>query len=160
MTYEDGSVFPFPLQTKKEAIKGKWSSLSAPLDELFSKSVVEETVKEQTKVVEEKKQKLERIIDRQKKSVEKMKGKRSEEKEKADTIYRFYGLVEDVINGIQKAHASGMPWSEIKSTAQSEPTPEAEAIVEINEHEGTVIVNLGGKEIELDFRKSVEEFHT
>jgi len=131
--------------------------MSAPLDEMFSKAVIDESENEQAKAAEEKKQKLARIIDRQEKSVEKMKGKRLEDKEMADTIYRFYGLVEDVINGIQKAHASGMTWSEIKSRTQSEPTPEAEAIVEINEHEGTVIVNLGGKEIELDFRKSVED---
>jgi predicted ribosome quality control (RQC) complex YloA/Tae2 family protein len=157
VTYEDGTVFPFPLYTKKESIKAKWSSLSAPLDEMFSKGLVEEAEREQAREAEERQEKLDRIIHRQKKSAEEMKGKRSEDKEKADTIYRFYGLVEDILGGIQKAHASGLSWSEIKSRAQSEPTPEAEAIVEIKEHDGTVIVDLGGKQMELDFRKSVEE---
>ncbi len=157
VTYDDGTVMPFALQTKKEQVKAKWSSFSAPLDELFSKAAVDEAGEEQEKAIDEKKGKLERIITSQKKSVEKMKEKRSDDKEKADTIYKFYGLVEDVLNGIQKAHASGMPWSEIKSRTESEPTPEAEAIVEIKEHDGTVVVNLGGKEMELDFRKSVEE---
>jgi predicted ribosome quality control (RQC) complex YloA/Tae2 family protein len=85
------------------------------------------------------------------------KKKVSDRRQKADTIYSFYGLVEDILNGIRKAKDSGLPWTEIKSRIESEPTPEAEAIVEIREHEGTVLVNLGGQEMELDFRKSVEE---
>jgi predicted ribosome quality control (RQC) complex YloA/Tae2 family protein len=157
VTYEDGTVHPFPLHTKKEAIKGKWSSFSAPLDEMFSERVIEEYRQEQARAVEEKHEKIERIIERQKQSVEKMKEKRSEDRESADTIYRFYGLVEDILSGIRKAQDSGMPWSEIKERARIEPTPEAEAIVEIMEHEGKVRVNLGGKELDLDFRKSVEE---
>ncbi|MCD6495951.1 MAG: NFACT family protein [Candidatus Aenigmarchaeota archaeon] len=157
VTYEDGTVFPFPLITKKEAVKGKWSSFSAPLSEMFSEETKQVVQEQENKVVDEKKGKIERIIQRQKASVEKMKEKRLSEKEKADTIYRFYGTVEDILNGIQKAKAAGMTWSEIKERVKSEPTPEAESIVDINEHEGTVRVDLGGKEIELDFTKSVEE---
>lgn len=157
VTYEDGSVFPFPLATKSEGIKGKWSSLSAPLDELFAEKIVEEVKVNQNKAADEKKEKIERIIDMQKKSVEKMKEKRSGEKDKADVIYRFYGLVEDIINGIRMAKDSGISWEEIKRRVQSEQTPEAESIIEIREHDGTVVVELGGKEIELDFTLSVEE---
>ncbi|UCD03245.1 MAG: NFACT family protein [Candidatus Aenigmatarchaeota archaeon] len=157
VTYEDGTVFPFPLRTKKESIKSKWSSLSAPLDEMFSRHAAEEAQKERTAVVEEKKGEIERIIERQKAAVERMKERRSHDKDKADTIYRFYGLVEDILNGIRMARDSGLGWEEIKRRVQSEQTPEADSIVEIKEHEGVVVVELGGKQIELDFTKSVEE---
>ncbi len=52
---------------------------------------------------------------------------------------------------------SGLPWSEIKRRIGSSSSPEADAIKEIRENEGKVVVEVGGKEIELDFRKSVEE---
>jgi len=157
VSYEDGTVSPFPLQTKKVPILGKWSSLSAPLDESHSEKVVEEAKEEQAMEAEEKREKLERIMDMQTQTSEQMHEKTTEKHEKADAIYSFYGLVEDVLTGIKKAKASGLGWSEIKERIESEPTPEAEAIVEIREHEGIVVVNLGGQEIELDFRKSVEE---
>lgn len=157
VTYEDGTVFPFPMTIKNEAIKGKWSSFSAPLSELFSEDTAQEAEEQKTKMADEKRDKIERILKRQKESVGKLRKKRTDEKDTADTIYRFYGTVEDVLNGIQKAKATGMTWSEIKERVKSEPTPEAESIIEINEHEGTVRVNLGGKEIELDFTKSVED---
>ncbi len=157
VTYDDGSVFPFPLTTKDGGIKGKWSSLSAPLDELFSKDEDESCRRESEKAEEEKRGKIERIIDSQKKATERLDKKRSEDKEKADAIYRFYGLVEDILEGIRRAKDSGLPWSEIKQRITGEPTPEAEAIVEIKEHEGTVVVELSGNVIELDFTKNVEE---
>ncbi|MBN2331426.1 MAG: NFACT family protein [Candidatus Aenigmarchaeota archaeon] len=157
VSYEDGVVSPFPLLTKKEQIKGKWSSLSAPLDELFSRQVVEQARLEEAGKAEEKRQELERIVEKQTMMSEGLREKVSDRKQKADAIYSFYGLVEDILNGIRKAKDSGLGWAEIKSRIESEPTPEAEAIVEIREHEGTVLVNLGGQEMELDFRKSVEE---
>jgi predicted ribosome quality control (RQC) complex YloA/Tae2 family protein len=157
VSYEDGTVSPFPLRTKKEPVKGKWSSLSAPLDELSAKKIVEEAEKEQVREVEEKQEKLERIVEVQAQASQDMREKTTEKRGRADAIYSFYGLVEDILNGIRRAKDSGLGWSEIKSRIEKEPTPEAEAIVEIREHEGTVLVNLGGQEIELDFRKSVEE---
>ena len=76
---------------------------------------------------------------------------------KADIIYKNYSIVDNIINGIQRALSTGMSWEEIKKRLDEEKTPEAEVIKEIKETEGIVIIFLDGKEIEIDFRKSVEE---
>ena len=157
VSYEDGTVSPFPLRTKKEAVQGKWTSISAPLDEAFSKGLADKAEQEQARKLEEKKEKLERIVERQAQATEQLRERTSGERNRADTIYSFYGLVEDILNGIRRARDSGLAWPELKARIESEPTPEAEAIVEIREHEGIVVANLGGQEIEIDFRKSVEE---
>lgn len=157
VTYEDGKLSLFPLRSKKEKILGRWSGLSAPLDELHSKAIEKESAEEQAKESEAEKDRIRRIVEKQEKIIDKLKEKTVDKRENADTIYSYYGLVDDVLTGIRRAMESGLNWSEIKNRIENEPTPEAEAIVEIREHEGIVVVNLGGKEIELDFRKSVEE---
>ena len=156
VSYDDGSVFPFPLKTKGGGIKGRWSSFSAPLDELFAREL-EDEAREGERKADEEKARIERILERQKEASGRMLQKKAEDKEKADAIYRFYGLAEGILDGIKKARDSGLPWDEIKKRVTSEPTPEAEAIVEIREHDGVVVASLGGMEIELDFTKSVEE---
>ena len=199
VTYEDGSVFLFPMKTVKGQIKARWSGLSPALSELylnegdepemplreetpdenkevhmiqkepekeeesaeekvaFDKEPEEKEMPQEPSPEDKKQETLKRIISRQEEAAGKMKEKRTTQKERADLIYRFYGTVEDVINGIQRARDSGMGWTEIKERAENEPTPEAEAIEEIREHEGRVLVNLGGKQVEIDFTKSVEE---
>ncbi len=156
VTYGDGSVFPFALSTRSDPVKAKWSSFSAPLDEMFSEEI-EEKAREPEVKAEKEKQKIERIMERQKAASEKLSEKRADEREKGDMIYKFYGLAEGIIDGISNAKASGLSWEEIKQRVKGEPTPEAEAIVEIREHDGTVVADLGGMEVELDFTKSVEE---
>lgn len=149
--YED-FVSPFELKTRKEG--KRFQSLSEACDD-FVFDVLEK-IQEESPVKEER-GRIERIIESQEKATEDLAKKKDERKEIADLIYSNYSLVQGVIDGIRKAKASGMAWIEIKSKIKGEATEEAQAIKELREDEGMVIVELDGRQVELDFRVGVEE---
>jgi len=157
VSYEGGAVSPFPLKSRKEAIAKKWPSFSSPLDEVHSGRVAEEAARERTKESGEKKEKLGRIVRRQEEIKEKLKERSAENREKADAINANYALVDKVLKGISGAKGSGLSWTDIKLRIMNNPSPEARAVAEIREHEGIIVMNLGGKNVELDFRKSAGE---
>ncbi|MBU0899002.1 MAG: NFACT family protein [Nanoarchaeota archaeon] len=151
------TVSPFELKTDEEGLLKSFGSFSEALDDFYSDEIIETEKKEIEKKIEEEKQKVERIVEQQEVAEEKFEKIQEESRGTADLIYNYYGTVDGVLNGIRQAHENGVTWAEIKQRVKSENTPEAEAIVEIREHDGTVVVELGGHEVELDFRKSVEE---
>ena len=151
--YED-TVSPFKLKSKK-GIEQK--TFSEALDSFFSKREITKQKDVQEKKQKEEEGRQERIKESQKKSIEKFSHKREESKDTANKIYTNYYLVENIIRGIRAAIDSGKAWDEIKSQTQKEETPEAQAVKEIREKEGLVIVNLDGEDLEIDFKKSVEQ---
>jgi len=150
-------VSPFPLESLKTPVKGEKANFSEALDEFFSEQEIQKVEKIEERIVEEEKERKERIIETQEAALDKWTGRKEEKRTKADLIYSHYGTVESILEALNRARSSGISWEEIKRMVSSEPTPEAEAIKEIREHEGKVVVELGGEEIELDFRKSIEE---
>lgn len=150
-------VTPFPLQTHSKEESKSFGSFSEALDEFFSEQEVETVKEEVKKVVEEKKEKVERIVEKQKEGLEKWKRIESDSRDYAERIYNYYSTVEGVLGGIQRAKDSGLSWEEIKQRIKSEGTPEAEAIKEIKENDGIVIVDLGGRDVAIDIRKTIEE---
>ncbi|MBN2043035.1 MAG: NFACT family protein [Candidatus Aenigmarchaeota archaeon] len=153
----DNFVSPFPLESTAKKPSKTTGTFSECLDEYFSEQKISKVEEKQEEIVQEQVHKVERIIENQEKAVEKWTEKREEKKETGNIIYKFYGTVEGVIDGIQNALSSGLQWGEIKRRITSSATPEAEAIKEIRENEGIVVLELGGKDVEIDFRRSVEE---
>jgi len=156
VSYEDGTVSPFPLRARAEPTK-EWPSMSAALDGLFSVRAEKEAGDMQKKAMDEETGRLLRIVERQTWLGEQLNADRVGKRETADAIYSSYSLVDSILSGVRKAKDSGLSWADIKARLKQDATPEARAVVEIREHRGVVVVNLGGKLVELDFRKSVEE---
>ncbi len=154
--YED-FVSPFHMDSMKVPAKAEKANFSEALDEFFSGQQIRTVEKAEEAVKEQHMEKMERILEKQEEALGKWAEKREEKKSKADLIYSHYGTVESILEALNRAKSSGLSWEEIKSRVRSEDTPEAHAIREIRENEGVVVVELGGEEIELDFRKSVEE---
>lgn len=154
--YED-FVSPFPLESLETPVKGEKGKFSEALDEFFSEQQIQAVEKTEERIVEEEREKKERILERQEEAMGKWAEKKEETRTKADLIYSHYGTVESILEAINRAKSSGLSWEEIKRRVSKEPTPEAEAIKEIREDEGIVVVELGSQEIELDFRKSLEK---
>lgn len=148
-------VTPFRLKDMGET--RKFGSFSEALDEFFSGQEIEIVRKKEEGLIKEEKERVERIISKQEEAGEKWKSIGKESREKAEAIYNYYTIVEAALNGIRKARDSGMSWGEIKERVKTEGTPEAEAIKEIREGDGIVVLDLGGMEVEIDIRKSVEE---
>jgi len=105
---------------------------------------------------EERDKKREIIIKQHKEAIKKLEKKQKEKKAKADLIYKNYGLVSDILNLINKARQK-YSWNEIKQIIEKEDSIEANSIIEIREHDGIIVVDLNGKNVELDITKSVEE---
>lgn len=156
-TIYENFVSPFPLKSLKSPVMGEKENFSEALDEFFSKQQIHQVEKIEENIIEKHKEKMEKILEKQEEALEKWREKRTEARNKADIIYSHYGTVESIIEAINRARSSGLSWGEIKRRVSSESTPEAEAVKEIREHEGVVVVELEGEEIEIDFRKSVEE---
>ncbi|MFH1294353.1 MAG: NFACT RNA binding domain-containing protein, partial [Candidatus Aenigmatarchaeota archaeon] len=123
-------------------------------DAFFTPKLAEDDVEEETTKEEEK---IERIQQAQEERKEELAVENVEKKEEADLIYAHYGTVQSVLDAINRAKDSGMSWSELKSRIESESSPEADAVQEIREHDGVVVLRLGNKDVEIDFRKSVEQ---
>ncbi|MBL7206158.1 MAG: NFACT family protein [Candidatus Aenigmarchaeota archaeon] len=152
--YED-MVSPFSLKTKPGGIKKE--SLSDAFDDYFSEIRLQVKAEGEIKEAEVMVEKAERIVGVHDDAREKWERVERESKESADAIYNFYSSVESVLNAIQKARGMSISWEELKSKIMSEESPEAGLIKDIREAEGIVVLNLGGKDIEIDFRKSVKE---
>jgi len=149
------AVAPFPLAGLGGAVKKE--SFSDALDEFFSHQMLE--VRKEEKVMQTSKEikRIEKKAEKQAESSEKWKRIEADCTESAESINRFYPVVEAVINGIRRAKEAGMEWTEIKQKVQGESSPEAEAIKEIREGDGIVVLDLGGKPVEIEFTKSAEE---
>lgn len=151
-----GFVSPFPLHMLSESPR-EAGNLSEAFDEFFSGQQIDLVKEGAVKHVTEEKEKAERIVVQQAQADEKWARIINESQEKANLIYNNYPTVQSALEGIAKAKSSGMEWSDIKRAVKGEQTPEAESIKEIREGDGTVIMELGGKDVELQFNKSVEE---
>ncbi len=150
----DATPFPFLMYKGKE--KKSFDLFNDALDEFYHILEGEEKKrreKQLEKIVEEKKK---RIQEMTKKAIEKYSKEETEKRSKAELIYRNYGLVDSILTRLREVREK-LDWSEIKSIIQREDSPEANSIKEIREHEGIVVVNLEGKDIELYINKSIEE---
>ncbi|MCD6381670.1 MAG: NFACT family protein, partial [Candidatus Aenigmarchaeota archaeon] len=149
----DATPFPFLMYKGKE--KKSFDLFNDALDEFYHILEGEEKKrreKQLEKIVEEKKK---RIQEMTKKAIEKYSKEETEKRSKAELIYRNYGLVDSILTRLREVREK-LDWSEIKSIIQREDSPEANSIKEIREHEGIVVVNLEGKDIELYINKSIE----
>lgn len=152
-----GFVSPFPLRILSQEQPRFLSSLSEAFDEFFSGQKIEYAREEAVKEAEKEKQRVERIVEQQDEAVEKWERIMKESQEAGNRIYNYYPTVQAALEGIMKARNSGMGWNEIKQALSSEQTPEAEAIREIREGDGIIVLDLGGMSIEIDITKSIEE---
>jgi predicted ribosome quality control (RQC) complex YloA/Tae2 family protein len=150
-------VSPFPLLVYKDQRPEEAGTFWEALDRHFSEKAFEAEKEEIEKAEEEKKEKIERIEKVQKEAGEKWGKLEKGSRDDAEAIYENYSTVEAALQGIQKAKGQGMTWDEIKERVKSEGTPEADAIKEIREKDGIIVMDLGGNEVEIDIRLSVEE---
>ncbi len=147
---------PFDIKMYENFEKKEMKSFNEAVDLFFSEKDINKikAVEEKTAVaVDMKKQ---RMLEQQEKSIEKWGEESKAVKEKADLIYKNYGLVENILKTIMRTRET-RSWDEIKRNIENEDSPEANAIKELREHEGIVVVELGGKDVELDITKTVDE---
>jgi predicted ribosome quality control (RQC) complex YloA/Tae2 family protein len=151
-----GLVSPFPLKMLDQKPK-TFPSLSEALDEFFSGQQIELAKEEAVKEAAREKGRIGRIVEQQSEASGKWERIMRESARIGDLIYNNYPAVQAAIEGIMKARNSGMGWDEIKQSVAGEQSPEAEAVKEIREGDGIVVLELGGTPVEIEFNRSVEE---
>lgn len=148
---------PFDLKLHEGREKKYFERFNQAVDEYYTYFEIKEAESEGEKKEIEEKERLRRIIERQKEVMRNLEKMEEEARKKAETLFNNIDLVESIFHGIKKARDSGLSWEEIKERIELEDSPEARSIKEIREHEGKILLNINGIDIEVDFTTSAIE---
>ncbi len=142
-----------PFELKSQIAKPRRTpTLSEAFDEFFLKSeTAKQNIEEKKNTVEVDKR-IEYIRKTQEKALERFDTSAKQTRETADLIYTNYQLISSTITTIKKALYAGKKWPEIKE--QLKHIPEVRSV---DEHKGIFLLNLSGKEVEIDFNKTIEQ---
>lgn len=157
---ETFDVVPFDLNRYSGYEKEYFDSFNTALDEFFGKKALEQVA--EVKEAEKKEKTLgvyERRLLQQEESLAKF-GKEIEKNNVlAETVYANYQIIEELFSVLNGARAKGYSWDEIRSILKQakKAVPAAQKITNIDPKTGTITVNLDGKSVNLDIRKTVPQ---
>ena len=167
-TEDDEVVDATPVPIEEHEAKGynatRFDSFNGAIDEYFHR--LETDADEPADVSDDRPDfeaeigKYERIIEQQEGAIEKYEEEAEHEQRKAESLYGNYDLVDEICSTVRNAREKGVPWSEIEETFEAgkeRGIEAAEVVVGIDEAAGTVRIDLGDGEIELDPSIGVEK---
>ena len=157
---ETFDVVPFDLNRYSEYEKEYFDSFNTALDEFFGKKALEQVA--EVKEAEKKEKTLgvfERRLMQQEDSLAKFEKEIEKNNALAETVYANYQIIEELFSVLNGARAKGYSWDEIRSILKQakKTVSAAQTITNIDQKTGTVTVNLDGKSINLDIRKTVPQ---
>lgn len=157
---ETFDVVPFDLNRYSEYEKEYFDSFNTALDEFFGKKALEQVA--EVKEAEKKEKTLgvfERRLMQQEESLAKFEKEIEKNNALAEIVYANYQIIEELFSVLNGARAKGYSWDEIRSILKQakKTVPAAQTITNIDQKTGTVTVNLDGKSINLDIRKTVPQ---
>ncbi|WP_254768998.1 ribosome rescue protein RqcH [Salinilacihabitans rarus] len=156
-------VTPFPLEERAGLAAERYDTFTEALDEYFFRLDLDDDEPDpgtQRPDFEERIAKHERIIEQQEGAIEGFERQAEAEREKAESLYANYGLVDEILSTVRTAREQDRPWDEIEerfAEGKERGIEAAEAVVGVDGREGTVTVAVDGEEIELDARKGLEQ---
>jgi predicted ribosome quality control (RQC) complex YloA/Tae2 family protein len=158
-------VTPFGLAEYEDRASEPFDSFNDALDAYFWRFELEEDTDAEQAVddspdFQAEIEKYQRIIDQQEGAIEGFERQAEAEREKAESLYANYDLVDEVLSTVQSARGEDVAWDEIEATfeeGRERGIDAAEAVVDVDGSEGTVTVALGDHEIDLDATTGVEK---
>jgi predicted ribosome quality control (RQC) complex YloA/Tae2 family protein len=150
-------VTPFDLSIHTDKEKIEFTSFNKAVEAYFEgvEKMKKEDEEIKKQVVEQ--EKLKRILEQQTKQLKLLREKEQKYRTIAQLLYERYHVFNEILNGLNKLKQEGKSWEEIKEIIKTQETEESRLIKSIKEDEAKIIVVIDGTEIELDFRKSVED---
>ncbi len=153
-------VLPFDLIRYSEYEKEYFDSFNTALDEFFGKKALEQVA--EVKEAEKKEKNLgvyERRLLQQEDSLAKFEKEIEKNNILAEIVYANYQLIEELFSVLNGARAKGYSWNEIRSILKQakKAVPVAQKITNIDQKTGTVTVELDGRNVNLDIRKTVPQ---
>ncbi|PSQ56911.1 hypothetical protein BRD18_08170 [Halobacteriales archaeon SW_7_71_33] len=103
--------------------------------------------------------KFERIIEQQEGAIEQYEAEAAETREKAETLYAEYDLVDEVLSTVRAARREGRSWEAIEerlAEGRERGIAAAAAVADLDPSEGVVTVAVGDHRIDLDASEGVE----
>ncbi len=138
----------------------EFATYSKAIDEYYgvSESELEDEVAKSA--LDKERTRLQKIIDKQQEGIDRLTTKGEEERIKGEMIYASFQTVQDVLDTISNARASGRSWSEIIDTIEQgkkQGNPTALLITKIVPSQAKIIVNLYDVEVSLDIRMNAQD---
>lgn len=157
---ETFDVVPFDLTRYSEYEKEYFDSFNTALDEFFGRKALEQVA--EVKEAEKKEKNLgvyERRLLQQEESLAKFEKEIEKNNIIAEIVYANYQIIEELFSILNGARAKGYSWDEIRSILKQakKSVPAAKMITNIDQKTGTVTVDLDGKSVNLDIRKTVPQ---
>jgi predicted ribosome quality control (RQC) complex YloA/Tae2 family protein len=156
-------VTPIPLTEYDHLPSEAFDSFNDALDDYFTNLDTSEDEESAEAVqrpdFEGEIEKQKRIIEQQEQAIEDFEREAEAEREKAESLYGHYDLVDDLLTAVRDARDAGHSWADIEETFADAAgdVPGADAFERVNESEGTVQVRIDDHTITLDPESGVEK---
>jgi predicted ribosome quality control (RQC) complex YloA/Tae2 family protein len=157
-------VTPVPMEERSALRAEVFETFDAALDDYFYHFGDEETAT--AGVTEPDRPDFEAEIERRKHIIEQQEGaienferQAERHRENAEALYGHYSLVDEILTTVRAARDRDTPWEEIQARfdeGKERGIEAAEAVVGVDEREGTVTVSIDGREVTLDPAEGVE----
>jgi predicted ribosome quality control (RQC) complex YloA/Tae2 family protein len=156
-------VTPFALEERAGLETEEFDSFTAALDAYF---VELDTTEDEASGgrnrpdFEEDIERQQRIIDQQEGAIEDFEEQADRERAKAESLYANYELVDDVLSTVRNAREEGIGWEAIDerfAEGRERGIAAAEAVSGVEPSEGTVRMDIDGRDVELDPQEGVEQ---
>ena len=148
-------VAPFEMLTYGDYKKVEFNNFLEAVEAYFEglEKVLKEKKEAESAVKEEKR--IGKIQEKQMLQLKQMQEEEQNFRKIAQLLYNRYQTFNEILNGINKLKQEGKSWQEIKEIIQG--AEESKLIKELKEDEAKVTVSVDDTEVDLDFRKSVED---
>jgi predicted ribosome quality control (RQC) complex YloA/Tae2 family protein len=160
---EPVDVTPFALEERTGLESEEFDSFTAALDAYFVEldtTENEEGGGRDKPDFEADIERQKRIIDQQEGAIEEFDEQADRERAKAESLYANYELVDDVLSTVRNAREEGIGWEDIDerfSEGRERGIAAAETVSGTEPSEGTVVMEIDGREMVLDPQEGVEQ---
>ena len=154
-------VTPFPLEEHAGLAAEGYDSFLPAVDDYFFRLELDDGPEpaSQRPDFEEEIAKHERIIEQQKGAIEGFERQAAAERERAESLYANYGLVDRILTTVREAREQGRSWEDIAerfAEGRERGIEAAEAVVGVDGSESTVTVEIDGEHVDLRVQDGVE----
>ena len=146
---------PFPLETYSGFDEEEMESFSEALDEFFYRREKRKEERQKKKAYRERKEGLERQLQQQERKIEGLKKSAEENREKAELIYKKYGLLSEIQSMIENA-IEEHDWKKTRKKINEAETEASEMVKGLNEQEEFFTVGIEGMSIKLEPDEDLE----
>ncbi len=151
---------PFPLKSYKEHEFKFFDTFNEACDFYYSYAQNKEERDKKIKEFEGKIERLESRLRQQEELLRKMEEESTRYSKLGEIVFANYDLINTILTKIREANKNNIPWETIKEVVKNEQqagSPEANAIVEIDENNGRITLEIDNEQFSVDLNSNATE---